>query len=626
MCPNFQNYDRRCGDRRPRLSCTAPLLCVERCGLHLLLFLIAQFGSAQVRYAVTLANPERHLVQVTMEIPRGAASHEVQLPVWNALYQVRDFSQYMNWIRAENATGQTLPLAQVNKSRWKLSGTERGARVSYEMFSDDPGSYGAELNARYAFFNLAEILLYADDLRSSPAAIEFRNLPSGWKVATPLQTQGTGYTSANYDQLVDSPVELGTFEEHDFNSTCGTFRVILDRDAPGNSEEHAKSRAILTGLLPPLQRIVSTASSWMNDCPFQKYMFLYRASGGPGEGGMEHSYSTAITLPEKDFDGISIGLLGFSAHEFFHLWDVKRIRPQSLEPVDYTKENYTTALWFSEGVDSTVAEYILLRAGLNDEQHYLEHLSEEITELQNRPAHLAQSVEQSSLDAWLEKYPYYGLPERSISYYNKGELLGVLLDLTMRDASDDRVSLRDLLRWMNEHYAKQGRFFADSPAVRDAAESISHAELRDFFAKYVSGTDEILWDKFFARVGLQVTHTTVELADPGFEAVQKFDEPPTVVQVESNSAAERAGLKSGDDLVRINGEPAGRDFEKQIAKLGPGETVRLSLRRDGTKIELQWNLGRRTQTLYHLHDVPGVSPQQRERRAVWLFDHIEKTK
>lgn len=561
-----------------------------------------------------------------MEVPPGASSHELQLPVWNALYQVRDFSQYMNWIRAENATGQTSPLAQINKSRWKLSGTEQGARVSYEMFSNDPGSYGAELNARYAFFNLAEILLYADDLRSSPVEIEFRNVPSRWKIATPLEAQGSRFIAGNYDRLVDSPIEIGTFEERDFSAACGEYRVILDRDAPENSEEHTKSKAILARLVPPLQRIVSAASAWMNDCPFQRYMFLYRASEGPGGGGMEHSYGTAITLPEKDFDNISIRLLGYSSHEFFHLWDVKRIRPQSLEPVDYTKENYTTALWFSEGVDSTAAEYILLRAGLNDEQHYLEHLSEEITELQNRPAHLTQSVEQSSLDAWLEKYAYYGLPERSISYYNKGELLGVLLDLAMRQASDDRVSLRDLLRWMNEHYAKQGKFFGDSPAVREAAESISHAELADFFAKYVSGTEEIPWDKFLERVGLQVVHTPFEVADPGFGAVQKFDRPPAVVQVESNSAAEHAGLKSGDELMRINGEQAGRDFEKQISQLGPGETLHLSLSRDGRRLELQWNLGSRTHTIYRLQDVPRVSPKQREHRAAWLFDGGENTK
>src|SRR5207237_7650987 len=191
---------------------------------------------------------------------------------------------------------------------------------------------------------------------------------------------------------------------------------------------------------------------------------------------MEHAFGTAINLPAADFEKDLDRFTAITAHEFFHLWNVKRIRPQSLEPVDYTKENYTPALWFSEGVDSAVADYILLRAGLLDEQHYLNHLEQEITELQTRPAHLTQSAEQSSLDAWLEKYPYYNLPTRSISYYNKGELLGVLLDLKMLQATDDRISLEDLFQFMYEHYAKQGKSFHDAEIIRSGVESLSMSD------------------------------------------------------------------------------------------------------------------------------------------------------
>jgi predicted metalloprotease with PDZ domain len=587
-------------------------------------FLETRFALADVRYEISLANPERHLIQVTMEIPPGASSRELQLPVWNALYQVRDFSQYMNWIRAKDASGAPLPLTQLNKSRWRIDGAEHGARIAYEMFSDDPGPYGAEFNQRHAFFNLAEILLYADDLRKEQAEVEFRNLPPQWKIATPLLLQGSEYMAENYDRLVDSPIEIGMFDEQDFTGSCGKYRVVFDREiSEDEHEDQIKPKAILAGMIAPLQRIVSSASEWMNDCPFQNYLFMYHASDSPGDGGMEHAYSTAITLPAKSFTGDLNAVLSTTSHEFFHLWNVKRIRPQSLEPVDYTKENYTTALWFSEGVDSTVAEYILLRAGLLDEAHYLEDLSEEITELERRPAHLTQSVEQSSLDAWLEKYPYYGVPDRSISYYNKGELLGVLLDLAMRDASDDRVSLRDLFRSMNEHYAKQGKFFADSAGVREAAETVSHADLREFFQKYVSGTDEIPWNKFVERVGLHVVRAEMAVADSGFEAVQKFNQPPIVVDVRPGSAADRAGLKPEDAILRVNGQPVGRDFERAIAKVGAGETLRLSVRREGAEHVLEWKLASRTQSVFQLKDVPGVTAQQRQRRAAWLFDKSE---
>jgi predicted metalloprotease with PDZ domain len=610
-------------------SCVLPLVGVMRwgfCATTVLLACLAsaRYAEADVSYMVSLANPERHLVRVTMQIPAGRDSHELQLPVWNALYEVRDFSKYTTWIRAETATGQPLPLTQINKSRWKVTGAVRGARVIYEMFSDDPGSYGAQLNSHHAFFNFAEILLYADDLRDQRAEIDLDNLPPQWKVATPLQGQGKDYTAPNYDRLVDSPIEIGTFEEEDFTGACGNYRVVLDRvAAQAEPDAGGKSKEILSAIIPRLKQIVAAANAWMNDCPFQNYMFIYHASDSPGSGGMEHAYSTAISLPAKNFTGDLDTLLSISSHEFFHLWNVKRIRPQVFEPVDYTKENYTTALWFSEGVDSTVGEYVRLRAGVLDEQHYIQHLSEEITELENRPAHLTQSVEQSSLDAWLEKYSYYGVPNRSISYYNKGELLGVMLDLAMREASGDRTSLRDLFRWMNEHYAKQGKFFNESASVRAGAENVSHADLREFFQKYVSGTDEIPWDKFFARVGLRVVRNEVTISDPGFDAVQKFDKPPIVVLVQPGSDAARAGLKAGDAIVVVNSKPVAREFGNEIAQVAPGAMLHLSIRRDGVEQNLEWRMGGRKQTIFQLRDVPEITAQQRERRAAWLFDKSE---
>ena len=568
------------------------------------------FAADHIHYIVSLSKPEKHLVQVTIDIPPGQNTRELQLPVWNALYQVRDFSQYMNWIRADNLNGDALALTQLTKSRWKITGVENGARVQYEMFSDNPGPYGAQLNSHHAFFNLAEVLCYIEGERGTPAEVEFRDVPSGWKIATPLPQQGSSFLAINYDQLVDSPIEIGTFNERDFSAACGQYRVIVDADG---------AEAILNKIVPPVQRIVSAETNWMNDCPFQRFLFIYHFAESPGGGGMEHAYSTAITLPMDDLSGDFDRFVSTTAHEFFHLWNVKRIRPQSLEPVDYTKENYTPALWFSEGVDSTVAEYILLRAGLLDEKHYLNHLGQEITDLENRPAHLAQSAEQSSLDAWLEKYPYYNLPARSISYYNKGELLGVSLDLKMREVSDDKVSLQDLFRWMNEHYAKQGKFFPDSEGVRQASETLTHADFSEFFEKYVSGVDELTWDSFFSRVGLRVTSTEVTFADPGFQAAQDFDQPPTVVQVEPTSQADRAGLKPGDVIVQTNGQPAGRNFESKIAALGPGALLKLSVLRDGSRHELQWNLGAAKQKVFRVEDVPNITAEQKSRRAAWLF-------
>ncbi len=561
--------------------------------LPALLFLCGSaLSQAPVHYIISLASPERHLVRVTMEFPSGPDARELQLPVWNALYQVRDFAQYINWIRAEDASGRPLELTALNESRWSVHGSERGSRIEYEIFADSPDPYGAQLNTRHAFLNLADILLYADDERRSPAQVEFRDLPNGWKIGTPLEQKSGSYSAKNYDQLVDSPVEIGDFGESDFSGTCGTYRVIID-----------PSTAItqLQPLVSTIQRIVNSAVDWMQDCPLKSYIFIYHVSDSPG-GGMEHANATAITLPQKSFSGDLDSFTSITAHEFFHLWNVKRVRPQSLEPVDYTRENFTTSLWFSEGVDSTVAEYFRLRAGLLDERHYLANLSQEITELQNRPAHLRQSADQSSLDAWLEKYPYYNLPSRSISYYNKGELLGVMLDL-----------------WMNDHYAKQGKFFADSAAVKEGAQNLSHADLRVFFEKYVSGTAEIPWDDFFRSVGLRLLRTEAIVSDPGFEAAQRFDQPVKVVTVTAGGEAERAGLRPEDIILQVNGKSPARNFAEQVAGMAPKSTLHLVVRRGNQEYRLQWKLGTRSTTLFQLVDLPGITSQQRARRASWLF-------
>jgi predicted metalloprotease with PDZ domain len=567
-------------------------------------------------YVISLAAPEQHLVEVQVFLPAGAAQRELQLPVWNALYQVRDFAQYVNWVRAKDRAGRPLAVRELHKSLWQITGTERGAIVEYQIFVDSFGPFGAQLNPHHAFFNLAQILMYPVDARNAAIVARFNRVPDGWHIATPLTSlPDGGFGAESYDRLVDSPVEIGNFQESDFDEAGGHFRVIVDAE-PADYD--------MAKIVGELHKIVAAATSWMDDRPFDSYMFLYHFPRGPGGGGMEHAYSTAIDLNADTLARNSEALTGVTAHEFFHLWNVKRIRPRTLEPVDYTKENYTRALWFSEGVTSTAEGVIQLRAGLLDEKRYFERLGDEITELERRPAHLTQSAEESSLDAWLEGDAYYRRPERSISYYNKGELLGVALDLAVRDASRDRASLREVLQWMNQNYAKKGRYFADSDGVREAAEAVSHADLASFFAKYVAGTDEIPWDDFFRGVGLKVIQGSNAVPDAGFIASRNFDGPMMVGAVTAGSEAERAGLQVGDTILEIQGKAAGQESRQELARLAPGDPLTLKVRgRRGADRELKWKVGSRQESFYQVKDLEKVTAEQRSRRAVWLKGESE---
>src|SRR5690349_4184916 len=355
--------------------------------------------------------------------------------------------------------------------------------------------------------------------------------------AAPGVPSGYLLRAANYDRLVDSPVELGQFAESDFAQDGAKYRVIVDADPADYS---------LQTIVDSLKKITAAEVWWMNDRPFDTYTFIYHFPHGPAGGGMEHAYSTAIDHSANDLKDLK-SLESTSAHEFFHLWNVKRIRPQSLEPIDYTRENYTRALWFSEGVTSTVGDLALLRAGLLDPAGYLQRLARGITVLQSRPAHLTQSAEESSLDTWLDKYPDYRAPERSISYYNKGEILGVLLDLKIREDSHGTHSLRDLFKAMNRDYAKRGKFFPDSECVREEAEKLTGTDLRSFFEQYVAGTVELPYDDLFKTVGLVLTKENQTVADPGFTANRNFRGPLVIEEVYSDEAR-KAGLQEGDEI------------------------------------------------------------------------------
>lgn len=578
----------------------------------------------RIRYTIELKDAAQHLVHVRVELPPGVAQRDLQLPVWNATYMVRDFAQYVNRVKAESALGRPIAWKQLTGSSWRIWGAERGAIVEYDETLDMAPPFGAQYNEHHAFFNLAMVLMYPADARSAPVQLRIVGGPREWNLASPAAPTaqaigGTGMTlfAANYDRLVDSPVELGTFQYATFEQGGAGYTVVVDAD-PSDYDMNV--------VIETLRKIVTAETAWMNDRPFTHYTFLYHFPRGPAGGGMEHAYGTAISASASRVKQDSAAIADVSAHEFFHLWNVKRIRPQSLEPVDYTREQYTRALWFSEGVTSTVGSYTLLRAGMSDEKRFLDGLGRAIGQLESAPALQTMSPEESSLTTWFDKYPNYHAPERSVSYYTQGDVLGVLLDLAMLDATNGQKGLRELLRYMNEQYAKQGRFFDDSAGVRDAAEVVAGRSFRDFFEKYVAGTAEIPYADFFRTVGLRLDHSPAQVADPGFTISRAPGAAPGLVaSVTTGSAAEKAGLRAGDIVGEVNGEPWSQSSPRFLSQARPGETLKVKFMRNGRAQETSFPLGSREEQQYRLVDVDNVTPAQRERRAIWLGSQEPRT-
>jgi predicted metalloprotease with PDZ domain len=264
-----------------------------------------------------------------------------------------------------------------------------------------------------------------------------------------------------------------------------------------------------------------------------------------------------------------------------------------------------------------VGDLALVRAGLLDPAEYLQRLARGITVLQSRPAHLTQSAEESSLDTWLDKYPDYRAPERSISYYNKGEILGVLLDLKIREDSHGAHSLRDLFQAMNRDYAKQGKFFPDSEGVREEAEKLTGTNLRSFFEQYVAGTAELPYDDLFKTVGLVLGKENQTVADPGFTANRNFRGPLVIEEVYGDEAR-KAGLQEGDEVVSIDGRTPLRGLDQQFENSKPGTATRLVVLRHGVRKEVGLTLSPRQMESYVLRDLPGATAAQLARRDAWL--------
>jgi predicted metalloprotease with PDZ domain len=574
-------------------------------------------AATPIEYTVKLADAQRHLVHVGIRLPAGAAERDLQLPVWNALYQVRDFAQYVVSVSCHAPSGQALPVHKLDKTTWRISDAQQGTDFEYDIIADLPGPFGAQYNQDHAFFNLAEILMYAADARASPVRVSFTGLPNYWLIATPM-TAATGselapgpgtFTARNYDQMVDSPVEIGTFAQAFVPEGGVNYRIVVDA-AVGNYD--------MSHLVAMVRTIVRTETAWMDDRPFTDYLFIFHFSSSRGGGGMEHANATAIEMSAEGAKSDPVTLASLTAHEFFHLWNVKRIRPQSLEPIDYTREQYTPSLWFSEGVTSTVADYILLRANLVDESRWLRYLEHEIGVFERRPAHLTQSVEDSSIDTWLEKYPTYGLPQRSISYYDKGELIGVLLDLAVRDATQGHKSLRDVFRWMNRNYAQKHKFFADTAGVRQAVEAVTGKDFKEFFNVCVTGAAPLPYNQYLKTVGLELKPHKALAPYAGFVAVRNFGGPAVVAAVDDNSQALRQGLATGDVILLVNGKPLAGSMEDRVAAMRVGENMKLRVSgRDGQR-DLKFKLAGREQEEFSIVSVPTLTSEQRARRAAWL--------
>jgi predicted metalloprotease with PDZ domain len=584
------------------------------------LFIGAPSAAATVRYQVSLAHPERHLFRVTMTVPQdaesAASSLRVAIAAWDTLYEIKNFASRVREVRAtgvvtlpNSAVSQiSLPAPKIDKQTWSITppalapsgGRISEVRIDYQIFWDENNPFSSQLNSHHAFINPAQVLFYLPDRRDGDVRIEYDDVPSAWKVAEELPaapdaaTPGTdAFVAPSFDALADAPAEFSRFDEFRFDEGAAHIRVVVD--AEGWQRQ---------GLEDGLRRIVRNDTGMMRETPFPEYLFLFHFGAFPLQGGMEHMNCTAIAGPSVE------GSIAYAAHEFFHLWNVKRFRPQTLEPVDRSKELLTRALWFAEGVTSTYASYAMVRTGLWTRHQFYFDLATQFSELDSRPARRFQSAEESSLDTWFEVNELYTQPPFSISYYNKGQLLGVMIDLAVRDATSNSKSLDDVLRAMNDQFAHRGRFYNDSADIEAVVEQVSGKDFHDFFARYVTGSDDIPANQFLNLAGLQLTSGSISRAGLGFWNAPSADGSQTATEIDPGSPADVAGVHADDTLLSLNDEPFPDSLVRWLRGHSPGETVHVRVRRAGTEMDITFPLEQQADRNYRIDELPDATSQQ----------------
>jgi len=560
-------------------------------------------GAKAIQYSVSLEHPEQHLFHVTMTIPDVKGEVTVQMAAWNALYQIRDFSSHVQQVEALAGQGKA-PIEKIDKQRWRIQGNGT-ITIRYATYWDEAGPFATQLNGDHAFVNPAMILLYIPDRRAEAVSLSMSDLPADWNIESAAtvvrsflgRTRVITVEAPSYDALADSPIEIGRFEEFDLGGVAPRIKVVVHGDK-------WRKKQIEQGL----KRICEYEIKLMEGAPFDHYTFILHIGKGAGGGGMEHSYSAAIGVPSDE------ALSGVAAHEFFHLWNVKRIRPATLEPVDYAKEQYTRALWFAEGVTNTYGSFTLVRSGLWSKDRFYADLGEQITELESRPANRWQSAEQSSLDAWLEKYQLYNQPDYSVSYYTKGQVLGDLLDILIRDRTNNAKSLDDVLHSMNNDFAKQGKFYRDSLDVRLEAEKVAGVSFEEFFQKYVSGAEPFPYQQVLGLAGLELRATEHRLATPGFAGERESSGVFIVKAVDADGLAAQAGLRVGDAILTWNGGEVPRRPSRWVMEQNPGDLLTLRVRREEKELSVQFRLGELKETAYEVLEDTHASDKARRIR------------
>lgn len=600
-----------------------------------------------IHYSIIPNDPAAHLFAVTCTIEKpDVQGQQLWLPAWiPGSYMIRDFARNVVSLQASDRNGKVV-VTKLDKQTWQCAPCTGPLTVRYDVYAYDLSVRSAHLDTSHAYFNGSSVFLAVQGQEDQPIQVDIR-LPvqdcgKNWRVATTLTRIDTPlfapgiYAAGNYEELIDHPVEMAEFDEIDFDVNGTPHHIVV------SGRQHAD----LVRLARDVQGICQTQVAVFGELPpMDRYLFLLLVVGD-GYGGLEHRSSSSLIcsrkdLPLKNMTTVSDGyvtLLGLFSHEYFHTWNVKRIKPAEFIPYDLKQESYTRQLWAFEGITSYYDDLGLVRSGVIDEKKYLELLGKNITRVMRGSGRLKQSLRESSFEAWTKFYKQdENSPNAIVSYYAKGAMFALALDLKIRELTSYTKSLDDVMRQLWQQHGKTDTGLDDNTIQQIASALCAHS-LHDFFARYLDTTEDLPLTELCKGMGLALQQRVAESSDDmGGTAAKnntasvagnlgaKFIADPVGAKVQfilDDGDLQRAGLAANDVIIAINGLKAGKDnLAILLAPFSIGDKLEVHAFRRDELMTFTLNLTQAKADTWYLETVSNDIAEQ--KRNQWL--QLKKT-
>lgn len=563
--------------------------------LVLALFISTTILGQKIHHELSMPAPETHYFHVETTLTDFSEEKVVlTMPVWSpGSYLVREFPKNVNLLLAKDENGQALPVQKISKNQWEISkGKAKKVTVNYEVYAFELTVRTSFLDKTHGYLNGTSVFTFPEGYMDLGGQLTVIPHSSFKKITTPLAVAKDGISADNnaqtfvfkdFDELADAPIEIGNQETFSFDAAGTKHHVAIY--GPGNHD--------VERLKIDMAKIVeATTAVFGGKNPNKEYWFIIHNTDTRG-GGLEHMNSTTLNVNRWTYSPENyMSFLSLVAHEYFHIWNVKRLRPAALVEYDYSNENYTDMLWIMEGFTSYYDELILRRAGFYSEQDYLNIFENTINYVEGQPGNKVQPVAHASFDAWIKAYrPNENSRNTTISYYSKGGLIAHVIDAMIIEKYKGKKSLDEFMQLLYKEYYEKNNTGMTPLQFKTSLEEFLDRNLDDFFAKYIYGTETIPFAEYFDALGLEIQHT--ELQSAGLGITTKMESGKLIVtSVMSGGAAEKAGLSPNDEIIAFNGFRVDQaDLSKFLAMLNHDTEFNLIISRGKQLMSLDATMG-----------------------------------